>query len=119
MDEKISRLCAKAKLRGFIPHVAEKEQVNALVESLIGAEPKTIGSGGSMTLHDLGTLFGLAAKGHKVYSYDTVSDEERPTMYQHAAKAATSSTSTAPPTASRRCCSACPTSSMCSASTRS
>ena len=43
MDEKISRLCAKAKLRGFIPHVAEKEQVNALVESLIGAEPKTIG----------------------------------------------------------------------------
>ena len=87
MDEKISRLCAKAKLRGFIPHVAEKEQVNALVESLIGAEPKTIGSGGSMTLHDLGTLFGLAAKGHKVYSYDTVSDEERPTMYQRAAKA--------------------------------
>lgn len=87
MDEKISRLCAKAKLRGFIPHVAEKEQVNALVESLIGAEPKTIGSGGSMTLHVLGTLFDLAAKGHKVYSYDTVSDEERPTMYQRAAKA--------------------------------
>ena len=87
MDEKISRLCAKAKLRGFIPHVAEKAQVNALIGSLIGDEPKVVGSGGSVTLHDLGTLFELSAKGHKVYSYDTVSDEERPTLYQRAAKA--------------------------------
>lgn len=87
MDDKTQKLVAAAKRRGFIPHTVDRDGVNDLVCRLIGETPCVIGSGGSMTLKELGTLFALVGKGHKVYSYDTVSDEERDTMYQRAARA--------------------------------
>ena len=87
MEDKTELTAKNLKKRGFVPHIADKAEVNGLVSKIIGDVPCVIGSGGSMTLKELKTLFRLQDAGHKVYSYDTVSDEERPTMYQRAAKA--------------------------------
>ena len=87
MEDKTELTAKNLKKRGFVPHIADKAEVNGLVSKIIGDIPCVIGSGGSMTLKELKTLFRLQDAGHKVYSYDTVSDEERDTMYQRAAQA--------------------------------
>ncbi len=85
--ELIDKIFDNAKKRGFVPHIANADEVNDLVCSLIGDAPVKIGSGGSMTLKALGTLSALVDKGHTVYSYDTVKDEDRDRLYQLAAGA--------------------------------
>ena len=59
MEDKTELTAKNLKKRGFVRHIADKAEVNGPVSKIIGDVPCVIGSGGSMTLKELKTLFRL------------------------------------------------------------
>ena len=83
----IKNLLANLEERSFEPFYFENREdaINKIIE-LVGA-PTTIGSGGSMTIKDIGLLEKLQSLGHTIYSHSLVKPEERDHVYQLAQSA--------------------------------
>ena len=78
----IQFLLDNLKERSFEPFYFENrnDAINKII-ALVG-EKTTIGSGGSMTIKDLGLLEKLQSLGHTIYSHSLVKPEDRDHVYQ-------------------------------------
>ena len=83
----INKVMGNLKVRGFEPFYFENEEeaIEKIVE--LCGDKTTIGSGGSMTIQDMGLLDVLQNKGHTIYSHSKVTLEERDHVYQLAQSA--------------------------------
>ncbi len=83
----INKVLENLKVRGFEPFYFENrnEAIDKII-SIVG-DKKSIGFGGSMTVHDLGLMDILEEKGHTILSHSKVKPEDRDHVYQLAQRA--------------------------------
>ncbi len=83
----IKSVLENLQIRGFEPFYCENREdaITVILELL--KDKKTIGFGGSMTVHELGLMDVLEADGHTIYSHSKVAPEDRDHVYQLAQSA--------------------------------